>query len=54
MVRLSLMDIQGRLVDDWNHPGLEYAIDARALAGGVYIVVATTATGVSCHRVVVE
>ncbi len=54
MVRLSLMDIQGRLLGDWNHPGLKHAIDARALAGGVYIVVATTATGVSCHRVVVE
>lgn len=54
MVRLLLTDIRGCLVGEWKNPGTERAVDVRALDAGVYVLVATTASGVSCHRVVVE
>lgn len=54
IVQLSLLDIRGRLIRSWTNPGEECVVDARSLTAGIYFVVATTATGISSQRVVVE
>lgn len=54
IVQLSLLDIRGCLIRSWTNPGEECVVDARSLTAGIYFVVATTATGISSQRVVVE